>query len=217
MKRLLPAAAIGLFAGAALAQSGDPALDDILIEDAPPSEVAAPGTPGPSELDELSQAAPDADFPDIETVEKRRPVSVTLRALDKITAKYADLVIAMNEKATFGTLTITARTCDARPPEEFPETTAFVEIVDEAPPPKSNLKIPEPKKKKPAKVKSEAVAAAGEHGGALSPAAPASQAALPANVVFSGWMFESSPALSALQHPVYDVWVIDCKTVKVDS
>ena len=28
--------------------------------------------------------------------------------------------------------------------------------------------------------------------------------------VFSGWMFASSPALSALEHPVYDVWVVDC-------
>ena len=30
--------------------------------------------------------------------------------------------------------------------------------------------------------------------------------------LFTGWMFASSPALSALEHPVYDVWVIDCKT-----
>ena len=29
--------------------------------------------------------------------------------------------------------------------------------------------------------------------------------------VFSGWMFSSNPALSALEHPVYDVWVKDCK------
>lgn len=29
--------------------------------------------------------------------------------------------------------------------------------------------------------------------------------------VFSGWMFASSPSISAMQHPVYDVWVIDCK------
>ena len=28
--------------------------------------------------------------------------------------------------------------------------------------------------------------------------------------VFSGWMYASSPALSALEHPVYDVWVVDC-------
>ncbi len=28
--------------------------------------------------------------------------------------------------------------------------------------------------------------------------------------VFSGWMFASSPGLSAMDHPVYDIWVIDC-------
>jgi len=33
----------------------------------------------------------------------------------------------------------------------------------------------------------------------------------PAVRVFAGWMFASSPALSALEHPVYDVWVIDCR------
>lgn len=27
---------------------------------------------------------------------------------------------------------------------------------------------------------------------------------------FSGWMFASSPSLSALEHPVYDVWVVAC-------
>jgi hypothetical protein len=27
---------------------------------------------------------------------------------------------------------------------------------------------------------------------------------------FSGWMFASSPALSALEHPVYDLIVLDC-------
>ena len=29
---------------------------------------------------------------------------------------------------------------------------------------------------------------------------------------FSGWMLASSPALSALDHPRYDVWVIRCTT-----
>ncbi|MFQ8429941.1 DUF2155 domain-containing protein [Amaricoccus sp. W119] len=28
---------------------------------------------------------------------------------------------------------------------------------------------------------------------------------------FSGWMFASSPALSALDHPRYDVWVVGCE------
>lgn len=30
--------------------------------------------------------------------------------------------------------------------------------------------------------------------------------------VFSGWMFASSPALNALEHPVYDVWVLSCRS-----
>jgi hypothetical protein len=29
--------------------------------------------------------------------------------------------------------------------------------------------------------------------------------------VFSGWMFASSPGLDALEHPVYDAWLIACK------
>lgn len=28
--------------------------------------------------------------------------------------------------------------------------------------------------------------------------------------VFSGWMFASSPALSPMDHPIYDVWLMDC-------
>ncbi len=34
--------------------------------------------------------------------------------------------------------------------------------------------------------------------------------------LFHGWMFASSPALNALEHPVYDVWVLECK-VLVDA
>lgn len=35
--------------------------------------------------------------------------------------------------------------------------------------------------------------------------------------IFSGWMFASSPALSALEHPVYDVWVVDCMNASISS
>lgn len=31
-------------------------------------------------------------------------------------------------------------------------------------------------------------------------------------VLFDGWMIASSPALSALDHPRYDVWVIRCRS-----
>jgi hypothetical protein len=33
----------------------------------------------------------------------------------------------------------------------------------------------------------------------------------PSDAVFQGWMFASSPALSAMEHPVYDIWVTACK------
>ena len=29
--------------------------------------------------------------------------------------------------------------------------------------------------------------------------------------IFTGWMFASSPGLHAVEHPIYDVWVMDCK------
>ena len=28
--------------------------------------------------------------------------------------------------------------------------------------------------------------------------------------VFNGWMFSSSPSLASFDHPVYDVWLINC-------
>jgi hypothetical protein len=40
---------------------------------------------------------------------------------------------------------------------------------------------------------------------------PASEPDAPPAELFSGWMFASSPAVSALEHPVYDVWVVDCE------
>lgn len=33
-----------------------------------------------------------------------------------------------------------------------------------------------------------------------------------ADPLFRGWMFASAPALNALDHPRYDVWVIRCTT-----
>jgi hypothetical protein len=29
--------------------------------------------------------------------------------------------------------------------------------------------------------------------------------------IFSGWVFKDSPGLNAVEHPVYDIWLKDCK------
>mgnify|MGYP001489112568 FL=1 len=30
-------------------------------------------------------------------------------------------------------------------------------------------------------------------------------------IIFQGWMISSSPAVTPFEHPIYDVWVKDCK------
>jgi hypothetical protein len=29
--------------------------------------------------------------------------------------------------------------------------------------------------------------------------------------IFTGWMFAESPALNPIDHPVYDIWLVDCR------
>lgn len=93
--------------------------------------------------------------------------AVTLRALDKITARVTQLDVPIAETITFGTLEITARHCAKNPPEDPPESAAFLDIRE-----KKETEMPSP--------------------------------------IFSGWMFSSAPAVSAMEHPVYDVWVVSC-------
>jgi hypothetical protein len=91
-----------------------------------------------------------------------------LQGLDKVTARVLTIEAPVGQSVTFGALEIIARTCYKRPPEETPESVAFLDIWE---------------------------VRQGE----------------PAISLFRGWMFASSPALSAMEHPVYDVWILDCK------
>ena len=222
---------LATYTSASAQPAGDPALD----------ALSRTTTEAPSELDQLSRGD-SSDFPNIERKQQRKPVSVTLRALNKITAKYTDIVIKMNETATFGTLEITPRYCDKRPPEEFPETTAFLEIADMSPKREADEKIAlialkvdnaAPSAQSPAQTEGTDASALVRDGAqkaimteedaarakALDELLSGDQktAELPPGVIFSGWMFASSPALNPLDHPVYDVWVIDCKTEALDN
>ena len=33
-------------------------------------------------------------------------------------------------------------------------------------------------------------------------------------LIFNGWMFSSNPALSSMEHPVYDIWVLKCQGIQ---
>lgn len=193
-----------------------------------------------SELERLSRSVDDP-FAGVIEAEKREPISVTLRALNKITARYTDIEIEMNQIAQFGSLELQPRTCDKRPPEEFPETTVFLEIFDkDYGNRESDLKVALPQKPIIEEIETEefevltvapAAFGEGEEEEAVDPAEEIAQPAfgeMPAPEVidgpqaeginiFRGWMFASSPALNPLEHPVYDVWVIDCNTRVVDN
>ena len=97
-----------------------------------------------------------------------------LRGLDKVTARVITIDAPLNHEIVFGTLHIKVMTCRKPPPEEQPESAAFMEVFEAKP--------------------NEAMVA-----------------------VFKGWMFASSPALSPLEHPVYDLWLTDCKDAEVKA
>lgn len=108
-----------------------------------------------------------------------------LRALDKITGRSTDLVVKVGEPVVYGSLRVEVRTCFQAPPEEIPESAAFLRIASTQP------------------VAVETMEAA------IS-ASDVSTVAEDNPILFSGWMYASSPGLNALEHPVYDVWVIRC-------
>lgn len=175
-----------------------------------------------SELERLSRSDDDP-FAGVIDQARREPVSVTLRALNKITARYTDIEIEMNQITRFGSLEIQPRTCDKRPPEEFPETTAFLEIFDlDFDNRQSDLKIQTAEIIED-KIEVEELDVLPAEAIGEAPVFEAPPVEAPAPVVlegpqadgvniFRGWMFASTPSLNALEHPVYDVWVIDCKT-----
>jgi hypothetical protein len=95
-------------------------------------------------------------------------LEAVLQGLDKVTARISTIAAPIGQTVHFGTLDITVAQCAKKPPEEPPETSAFLTVIDNRP---GGQKVK----------------------------------------IFSGWMFASSPALNALEHPVFDVWVLDCR------
>ncbi len=53
-----------------------------------------------------------------------------LRLLDKVTAQPSPLEVKVGQSATFGTLTITLRSCVTRPPDQPADSAAYFAITD---------------------------------------------------------------------------------------
>ena len=117
----------------------------------------------------LDKAAPSALPPaELKSLVMRKGGAV-FSGLDKVTARVTTIYAPIDIPVRFGSLQLTARACNRRPPEEQPEQSVFVEVDD-------------------------------------------MEAAAQPKRIFTGWMFWSSPALNAVEHPVYDFWLNDCIT-----
>lgn len=53
-----------------------------------------------------------------------------LRGLDKISGQARDFTAPIGRPVKFGTLEITVRSCQKAPPEEPPEVSVYIEVVD---------------------------------------------------------------------------------------
>ena len=145
----------------------------------PPPRLPAPepNPPPPPATHTPAEGSPEGSQPEDPQWGKSPPIAgqvTVLHGLDKITARVFALEVKHDQPIRFGTLRVTVRGCKRTPPEEPPESAAFLEITEE-----KKDEAPHP--------------------------------------LFSGWMFASRPSISALEHPVYDIWVTECLTDKKTS
>lgn len=117
--------------------------------------------------------------------------TVMLRALDKITGRSTDFEMEVGVPKVYGSLRIDLQTCYQTPPEEPPESSAFLTITTATSKRVQSMAAPRD----------------------LTEEELATTESEEAEVRFAGWMFASSPGLHALEHPVYDIWVIACSEV----
>ena len=113
---------------------------------------------------------PILDIPDEDEEEAAlKPMLVgSFSLLHKVTAKVQKIDLLSGQEYAIGDMSLTMHDCVSTPPEEPPETKAFLEI--------SEFKSGRDK------------------------------------ALFTGWMFASSPGINAMEHPVFDIWPLACKT-----
>lgn len=113
-----------------------------------------------------------------------------LGALDKITARQRELAIPVGTSDRFYGLIVMVRTCQRTTVSTSPQDAAFLQITDDGRYGRAQAK--------------QASATPGASNADRSSATPSH--------LFSGWMFSSSPSLSAMEHPVYDIVLKGCRS-----
>lgn len=109
--------------------------------------------------------------------------TAVLRALDKQMARVREFTVPVGGTETFYGLTVTVRECVTSAVSTTPQDGAFLEIRDRS-----------------------------SYGDVLKKKADAQDRpdAKEPGIAYSGWMFSRTPSISALEHPIYDIWLKEC-------
>jgi hypothetical protein len=115
------------------------------------------------------------------------PTSI-LQGLNKVTGKTSDLKIKVGGEMDFGKLTIKVEKCWRAPLYQRPENKILLKIEE-------NISNKDSENRIFSEDGSEKI----------------NQENGPKKTIFYGWMFSSSPSISGLEHPIYDITAIECK------
>lgn len=152
----------------------DKMMPPVLIKPPPPEISTNDDTLGADDDDIIAPLSilqvPVLDIADEdETDGAVKPMLVgTFSLLHKVTAKVQQIQLLSGQEYAIGDMSLTMHDCVSTPPEEPPETKAFLQI--------SEFKAGRDKS------------------------------------LFNGWMFASSPSINPMDHPVFDIWPLACKT-----
>ncbi|MDR1910650.1 MAG: DUF2155 domain-containing protein [Holosporales bacterium] len=166
------------------AHAQEKTVDAITVEE--PRDRASPDRKA------LQQSTPQEENPVLDAADHFKvalpmPIStVGVQLLDKISCQRVHTTLQVGRLYAFGRLRILVLKAFKNPPEEYPEVYAFLEVWEI---PLSHIDFG-PKK-----------GAHQEH----TPPKETGTEETEEMLVFSGWMFASSPAIAPLEHPVYDV------------
>jgi hypothetical protein len=196
---LLAGAMIGTAVGAAAwgqAQQKSDAIDPVL-SGSPPAKLKREETPSPPDKPATAAsiaAAPEAPDEDNADVESAAPSShaAAVKPMEPMKRpRYAVAVLQALDKVTAETVRFEA---PVNQPVRYKTLIFTVRACETTAPDETD---------------SDAIAHVEIDN---QPNAPTGMAQPAARQVFKGWMFASSPGLNLLQHPIYDAWLIACKT-----
>ena len=113
-----------------------------------------------------------------------------VQVLDKVTARVSTLTLPIGRTLTYKTLSVTAEACWRALPLEIPESIAWLRVSE-----RSFTRT----------------------GGTTTNTANRPENARQGErQVFSGWLYASSPSVSSVEHPVYDLVLLSCEGEETD-